>query len=244
MVCTSGVALDSGIFSAKSNISTPASKSRTKLPRWTPRPLDHGSISFRLQLTETKVSIICIASSRLNTYYKKKFVIFSNFLLAYSDTAISYIYSTDIIRYPLLRDFVELEDDLTRHLGGAHVRASVCVTRGHLCIRECVPYLPRERKRDTSSMRRGKERGGRIDIKIVTEFRRAATYPNALDSPLNYPFSSRILLTLPLPSPPFRLSMKPRSHFTLSGLFFETYARFAIDPRNFSSQPAGRKTPS
>lgn len=26
------------------------------------------------------------------------------------------------------------------------------------------------------------ERGGRIDIKIVTEFQRAATYPNILDS--------------------------------------------------------------
>lgn len=28
-------------------------------------------------------------------------------------------------------------------------------------------------------------RGGRIDIKIVTEFHCAATYPNTLDSPLN-----------------------------------------------------------
>lgn len=32
-------------------------------------------------------------------------------------------------------------------------------------------HVPRERKRDTSGMRRGEKRRGRIDIKIVTEFR-------------------------------------------------------------------------
>lgn len=100
----------------------------------------------------------------------------------------------------------------------------VCYIRGHPCIRECVPYVPRERKRDTSSgVRRGKERGGRIDIKIVTEFRRAATYPNALDSPLNYPLSSRILLALPSPPSPLPLpSYLPSLHETA----FPFYAPF------------------
>lgn len=98
-----------------------------------------------------------------------------------------------------------------------HTRASV-----HTCMWERVCQ---ESVRGVRAVcRAGGSCRGRIDIKIVTEFRRAATYPNALSSPLNYPFSSRVLLF-----PSSRRSLKSRSHFMpLSGLFSETCACFAL----------------
>lgn len=154
----------------------------------------------------------------------------------------------------------ELEDDLTRHLD-AHVRASctrvrVCVwvwvylyTRACVCENR-VLHVPRERKRDTSGMRRGEKRRGRIDIKIVTEFRHVPQPTlTPLGSPLNYPLSSRVLsTTLPLPSPhPPRVV--PRNCVPILRPFPDSSPRRVrafrvIGPENFTSQPARRKTPS
>lgn len=68
----------------------------------------------------------------------------------------------------------------------------------------------------------------------MTEFRRAATtYPNALSSPLNYPFSSHVLL---FSSP--RRSLKPRSHFTPfpdSSPKRARAPRYRTSPGNFST---------
>jgi len=94
----------------------------------------------------------------------------------------------------------------TRTRERASARARACVCTGVVCQKRETERgrgrgrvggrgRPEERER---CLGRGK-RGGRIDIKIVTEFRRAATYPNALDSPLNSP----------APSPP--PSARPRS---------------------------------
>jgi len=84
---------------------------------------------------------------------------------------------------------------VTRARSCAHVYARTCV-------RERVCPVCQESIRGVRAVyRAGESRGGRIDIKIVTEFRRATTYPNALSSPLNYPFSSRVHF-IPLLSPP------------------------------------------
>lgn len=54
----------------------------------------------------------------------------------------------------------------------ASVHLCMCVYIYVRVCENCVPRVPRERKRDTSGgMRRGEKRRGRIDIKIVTEFR-------------------------------------------------------------------------
>lgn len=133
----------------------------------------------------------------------------------------------------------ELEDDLTRHLD-AHVRASY-TSHGrvhvHTCMRERVcPVCPvcQESIRGVWAVyRAGESRGGRIDIKIVTEFRRAATYPNALGSPLNYPFSSRTFY-------PFLLPVVPWNRVPILRPFPDFSARCTRAPRvtgqeNFST---------
>lgn len=92
--------------------------------------------------------------------------------------------SWDSLRAPLA---------LSHTLGTALEPARWC-TRGFTRMWPCMWPCAKGMKR-----RRGLVDGGRIDIKIVTEFQRAATYPNTLDSPLNLSLS---LLSArpPLPS--------------------------------------------
>jgi len=111
--------------------------------------------------------------------------------------------------HPSLRDFAEWVRGRP-YASPRRARASLMyVTRApscahvyaRMCVRERVCPVCQESIRGVRAVyRAGESRGGRIDIKIVTEFRRAATYPNALSSPLNYPFSSRVHFTL-LPFP-------------------------------------------
>lgn len=174
-------------------------------------------LRFNVEITHETV-IFCRLSEHEHVASHAKwgsvFLRFSGFHVFGHGTVLSLTNSRGGTCYPPLPHSVisssELEDGLTRHLD-AHVRVS-CTSYGRrapMCTRvrgERVCPVCQESVRGVREryIGRGKARGGRIDIKIVTEFRRAATYPNALSSPLNYPFSTRVLpfLPPPVPAPP------------------------------------------
>ena len=93
----------------------------------------------------------------------------------------------------------------------------------------CVPCVcPVCQESIRGVYRAGESRGGRIDIKIVTEFRRAATYPNALG----------FALKLPVLLPHSTLSLSP----SLLETAFPFYAPFRTFPREIRCTRTPRVT--
>ena len=136
--------------------------------------------------------------------------------------------------YPSLRDFVEWARGRP-YASPRRARASlVYVTRSRSChanvyAKACVPCVcPVCQESIRGVYRAGESRGGRIDIKIVTEFRRAATYPNALG----------FALKLPVLLPHSTLSLSP----SLLETAFPFYAPFRTFPREIRCTRTPRVT--